>query len=76
MTCQACHAFLSNYTSASERSGALVLRFEAMVKAGHFKQPALLKLKNEVETARIDSLQAKDALRVHKSAYRRPQFLN
>jgi hypothetical protein len=65
MACAECQAFLSNYTSASERYAALVLMLETMAEAENFADPAFLKLKNEVEAARIDCVQAKEALRVH-----------
>ena len=72
MACAACQAFLFNYKSASERYAALVLKLETMAKADRFKDPIFMKLKNVAEGARIDCMQGKEALRVHKTDHSCP----
>lgn len=72
MACRECLAFLSNYESAVERYTTLSTNLSTMAKSKPFSDPKYLKLKGEVETARIECQLAREALRVHQTNHPRP----
>jgi hypothetical protein len=69
MDCAECNAFLLNYRLATERYAGLSKQLLNMTSNKNFRSREFQHLKEQTESARIECVRAKEALRIHREGH-------